>query len=170
MTVVWNDDNMKRKGRKTPQLPTSHTTFLQRAITHSETSLHKHSIPACICCLQLPKTNQSIKAQDTEDIFTLFMSGLKAGMVAKFPATVHPSSGAHLGLDSGKTAQGKPLVHPSFQGHLHYLLCPASHKAAECCLGPLNTGGLRDAQELMKPPCLGTMGQHSQASAYSGLT
>lgn len=151
MTLVWNDDNMKRKGRKIP-LSASHLSHHTLQFSKQRSSTGKHhftSTPSLLISVAYNCQWQSIKMQDAEDyIFTLFMSRLKAGLAAKFPATVHFSSGAYLGLDSGKTAQGKPPVHPSFQGHLHHLLCSASCKAAACCLGPLHTHGLRDIQEL----------------------
>lgn len=138
---------MKKKGRKTPLLPSSHITHhVSPNRSHPQGSITLQALHPCFYLL--PTTAKDKKCQNIgrRRHHLHSMSGLKAGLVAKLPPTVHFPSGAHLGLDSGRTAQGRLFAHSSFQGYLHYLLCLASCKAAAHCPGPLHTSGHPGAQ------------------------
>lgn len=109
MTLIWNDDYVKTKVRKTPLLPTSHITHF------SEQQLPKHSALVCTCSLQLPETNQCPTAGHRRHLPSLYERP-ESWAGGQIPSNCPPSfsSGARLGLDWGKT-QGKALVCPSLQ-------------------------------------------------------
>lgn len=113
----------KRQWEGKPLLPTSHIThFLKRAVIHRETPLHKCSVLACICCLQLLERNQSVKTQDAgprrQHLHRILWVAWKLGLG---PDTLQLRSTLTAGFrqNYSRKTSCAPL---SLQGHLHYFL------------------------------------------------
>lgn len=146
--------------------------FLKRAVIHRETPLHKCSVLAHICCLQLLQRNQSVKTQDTRP------RRQHLQCIYEWPENwawgqIPCNSGAYLQLELDKTTRGKPLVHLFPCRDTYTTFSPCSQQqgcstSPELChvspfWWPAGTSGISSS------PIWGQWKQQSHANTSSGL-
>lgn len=105
------NDNAKWKREWEGKPLASHLSYhFLKTVIHRETPLHKCSVLAHICCLQLLQRNQSVKTQDARP------RRQHLQCIYEWPENwawgqIPCNSGAYLQLELGKTTRGRPLVH-----------------------------------------------------------
>lgn len=170
MTLMWNDDYMKTKVRKTPLLPTSRITH--SIFPNSDHPLRNITSQALCPCVYLFPTTARDKQQCPTTGHRGHLPPLYeqpeswAGGQIPLNCLFFLSSTPRAGLrqNSRKTSRV-----PILPGHLHCLLCPASSKTAAFCLGTSTSAALETFSSSSNSLVWERWG-HSHASASSGLT